>query len=87
VCGAAVRSIVWTVGLLETRQFSRCHFLERGILKLEDCDCGMQPYLPAVYLRVYGDLKGEARLLTFMSVRSIGRPNCVCMGGPNVNTA
>jgi hypothetical protein len=26
---------------------SRCHFLERGILKLEDCDCGMQPYLRA----------------------------------------
>jgi hypothetical protein len=34
-----------------------------------------------VYLPVYGEGKGEARLLTLMPVRSIGRPNCVCMGG------
>jgi hypothetical protein len=40
---------------------SRCHFLERGILKLEDCDCGMQPYLPAgLSARVWG-FKGRGQ--------------------------
>jgi hypothetical protein len=33
-----------------------------------------------VYLRVYEEGKGEAKLQHFCLLRSIGRPNCVCMG-------
>jgi hypothetical protein len=49
----------------------RCHFLERGILKLEDCDCGMQPYLPAGGTHVCDDTgKPVAQLLLLYRVLS-----------------
>jgi hypothetical protein len=51
---------------------SRCHFLERGILKLEDCDCGLQPYLPAgLSARVWGS-KGRGQ-----TVNTEGQIVCV----------
>jgi hypothetical protein len=61
---------------------SRCHVLERGILKLEDCDCGMQPYLPAgLSARVWGR-KGRGQTVTLLPVKVHRKAKLCVYGGP-----